>query len=38
MHVVAEIRRLPEENISISCQALTYAGKGMVAIQFFPES
>ena len=40
LHALTEIHRILqiEENISISCQTLTCAGRGMVAVHFFPES
>ena len=40
LHVLTGIRRILqiEENISISRQTLTYAGRGMVAVHFIPES
>ena len=40
LYALTEIRRILqiEENISISCQALTYTGRGMVAVHFLPES
>ena len=39
LHAVTEIhRRLQQENISISRQALMYAGRSMVAVHFLPES
>ena len=40
LHVLTEIRRILqiEENISISHQILTYAGRGMVAVHFLPKS
>ena len=40
LHALTEIRRILqiEENISISRQTLTHAGKGMVAVHFLPES
>ena len=40
LHALTEIRRilLIEETISIGRQTLTYAGRGMVTIHFFPES
>ena len=39
LHALTEIRRILqiEENISISCQTLTYAGRGMVTVHFLPE-
>ena len=39
LHVLAEIRSILqiEENISIRCQTLTYAGRRMVAVHFLPE-
>ena len=40
LHTLTEIRKILqiEENISISHQTLTYAGRGMVAVRFLPES
>ena len=40
LHALTEIRRILriEETISIGRQTLTYAGRGMVTIHFFPES
>ena len=40
LHALNEICRILqiEENISISHQTLTYAGRGMVAVHFLPES
>ena len=41
LHALTEIRRILqiEENISISRQILTYAGRGgMVAVHFLPKS
>ena len=40
LYALTEIRRILqiEENISISRQALTYTGRGMVAVHFLPES
>ena len=40
LHALTKIRRILqiEENISISFQTLTYAGRGMVAVHFLPES
>ena len=40
LHALTEIHRILqiEENISISRQTLTYAGRGMVAVHFLPES
>ena len=32
-HSILQIK----ENISIRCQTLTYAGRGMVAVHFLPE-
>ena len=39
LHVLTEICRILqiEENISISRQTLTYAGRAMVAVHFLPE-
>ena len=40
LYALAEIRSILlqiEENISIRRQALTYAGRGMVAVYFLPE-
>ena len=39
LHALTEIGRILqiEENISITRQALTYAGRGMVAVHFLPE-
>ena len=39
LYALAEIRSILqiEENISIRRQALTYAGRGMVAVHFLPE-
>ena len=31
-------RKIQEENIFISCQALMYAGRGVDAVHFLPES
>ena len=36
LHALTEICRI-EENISISRQTLTYAGRDMVAVHFFPD-
>ena len=40
LHVLSEICRILqiEENVSISCQTLTYTGRGMVTVHFIPES
>ena len=40
LHALTEICRILqiEENIPISCQTLTYTGRGMVAVHFLPES
>ena len=40
LHALTEIRRIlqMEENISISHQTLTYAGRGVIAVHFLPES
>ena len=40
LYALTEIRRILqiEESISISCQTLTYTGRGMVAVSFLPES
>ena len=40
LHALTEIRRILqiEENISISRQTLTYVGRGMVTVNFLPES
>ena len=40
LHALSEIRGILqiEENISISRQTLAYAGRGMVAVHFLPES
>ena len=40
LHALTEICRILqiEENISINCQTLTYAGRGVVAVHFLPES
>ena len=38
LHAAIEIRRLQEENIFISCQAIMYAGKSVVTVHFLPES
>ena len=40
LHALTEIRRIlqMEENISISHQTLIYAGRGVVAVHFLPES
>ena len=39
LHALTEIRRILqiEENISVSRQTLTYAGRGVVAVHFLPE-
>ena len=40
LHVPAEIRSIKlqiKENIFIRHQTLTYAGRGMVTVHFFPE-
>ena len=39
LHVSAEICSILQikENISIRCQTLTYAGRGIVAVHFLPE-
>ena len=38
LHAVTEIhKRLQEDNISIGCQPLMYAGGGMVTVHFLPE-
>ena len=36
LHALTEINRI-EENISISHQRLTYAGRDMVAVHFLPD-
>ena len=40
LHALTEIHRILhiEENVSVSRQTLTHAGRGMVAVQFLPES
>ena len=40
LHALTEIRDILQidKSISISCQTLTYLGRGMVAVHFFPES
>ena len=39
LHAVTEThKRLQEDNISIGCQPLMYAGRGMVTVRFLPES
>ena len=39
LHALGEICSILQikENISIRCQTLTYAGRGMVAVHFLPE-
>ena len=36
--LISSARRIQEENISISRQALMYAREGMVTVHFLPES
>ena len=39
LHTVAEIRkRLQKDDISIGCQPLMYAERGLITVHFLPES